>query len=405
MFTKLSSDITFSDIEEFCREFDEGVRVEYKREIQHIPKIVSSFANTLGGIFIIGVEADQNNKVKFPIQGIPNKSGIEEQIQQSALTGIYPAVMPEVIVRAVPNTDNVVVIVRVDESPQAPHAIQNSTRVYIRVGSITQPYELKLAEIDQIEHMLKRREDSQTTIRQIHNRTEERIQSLFNTDEPNITVVAHPVFPYRPIISTGNIYEFIKMGYSIPFNDRTIDFGTRRVEGGVCFIGSRNGIFYWELNEYGFVYHREKLSKQTAEYFDEQEECLHYRQLVKTIGELIKEAQSFYEKCGYLGNIKITVRLQQVFEEKLGFYESNDYLSRIEFDLIKRQQCLDSHVSASTQSLARDLEKEEKLIETADELVGQLLWAFNVDDAARRRELVERMLDREFKKRNERVRH
>ena len=56
MFTKLEADITFSDIEEFCREFGEGVRVEYKREIQHIPKIVSSFANTWGGIFIIGVE-------------------------------------------------------------------------------------------------------------------------------------------------------------------------------------------------------------------------------------------------------------------------------------------------------------------------------------------------------------
>ena len=59
MFTKLAADITFSDIEDFCREFSEGVRVEYKREIdikRHIPKIVSSFANTYGGIFVIGVE-------------------------------------------------------------------------------------------------------------------------------------------------------------------------------------------------------------------------------------------------------------------------------------------------------------------------------------------------------------
>ena len=44
MFTKIAADITFSDIEEFCKGYDEGVRVEYKREIQHIPKIVSSFA-------------------------------------------------------------------------------------------------------------------------------------------------------------------------------------------------------------------------------------------------------------------------------------------------------------------------------------------------------------------------
>ena len=377
MFTKLAADITFEDIEDFCREFGEGVRVEYKQEIQHIPKIVSSFANTLGGIFIIGAETGQNNKVIFPIQGIPNRNGIEEQIQQSSLTGIYPAVIPEVIIRDVPDTNNVVVIVRADESPQAPHAIQNSTRAYIRTGSITQPYEL--AEIDRIEYMLKRREDSQTTIRQICNRTEERIGSFFDTNEPNITVVVHPIFPYRPIMSTGDIYEFIKMGRSIPFNDREIDFGTRRVEGGVCFMGNRNGSNYWELNEYGIVYHRRTLYKEIAKRSNEQEEYLHYQQFVSTISELIQDARSVYEKCGYLGNIESTVRLQQVLGEKLGFYRLGDGRSYIEFDSIKRQQCLNSQVSTSVQCLARNLVKEEKITEVVNELAGQLLWAFNID--------------------------
>ena len=393
MFTKLAADITFADIEEFCREFGEGVRVEYKRDIQHITKIVSSFANTSGGIFIIGVETDSTNQVIFPIQGIPKKGGIEEQIQQSALTGIYPAVIPEVIICDVPNSDNVVVIVRIDESPQAPHAIQNSTRVYIRIGSITQPYdEPQLAEIDQIEHMFKRREDSQTTIQQFCNRTEERIVSFFSTNEPNITVIIHPIFPYRPMISTGGIYEFIRMGRSIPFNDREIDFGTRRIEGGVCFIGSGDGILYWELNEYGIVYHRRTLYKRTVEFYNEQEECLHFRQFVSTISELIQNTRSFYEKCGYLGNIEITVQLQQVFGEKLAVYESVDDLYHGGPDLIKQQQCLDSQISVSIQRLARDLMKREEIIEVVDKLAGQLLWAFNIDNSMLRRELVERIL-------------
>ena len=62
MFTKPIDEITYQDVESFCQQWSEGVRVEYKIEVtvsRHIPKVVSSFANTYGGIFLIGVEADQ----------------------------------------------------------------------------------------------------------------------------------------------------------------------------------------------------------------------------------------------------------------------------------------------------------------------------------------------------------
>ena len=391
MFTKLAANITFSDIEEFCRESDEGVRVEYKREIQHIPKIVSSFANTLGGIFIIGVETDQNNRVKFPIQGISNRNGISEQIQQSALTGIYPAVIPEVIICDVPNTDNVVVIIRVDESPQAPHAIQNSTRVYVRTGSITQPYdEPQLSEIDRIEYMLKRREDSQTTTRQILERIEERVKSLFRTNEPNLTVVARPVFPYRPVIATADIYDFASKN-GLVWNDYS-----SRVAGGfsVSTIRHEDLYQYWELNEYGIVYHRTTLDRRTSTFARKAEEHLDFRQFVATIGELIQKAQSFYKKCEYLGNIEITVQSREVFGEKLGFYELYNKPSRKKFDLIKQQQCVDSQVLASIQCFPRNLVERGKFIGVVDELAGQLLWAFNIDNPTERKELVKRILER-----------
>ena len=143
MFTKPIDEITFEDVESFCEEWTESVRVEYKRQIdatKHIPKIVSSFANTYGGIFLIGVEADQKSNRVNSIPGIPQQNGIEERIRQSALTGIYPGVIPEIQLVGIPKSDNLVVVVRVDESIQAPHAIEKSMQVYIRTGSVTQPY-------------------------------------------------------------------------------------------------------------------------------------------------------------------------------------------------------------------------------------------------------------------------
>ena len=381
MFTKPANEIEFSDVKDFCDEFGEGVRVEYKQEIKNIPKIVSSFANTLGGIFIIGAEADKKTNKVIAIDGIPNSGGLEEQILQSALTGIYPAVMPEVIILDLPtNPNNVVIIIRVDESPQAPHAIQNSTRVYIRVESITQPYEL--ADIDRIENMLKRREDSQMAIRQILNRTEKRIEFLSKTSQATLTVTAHPVFPYRPMISTAAIYTFAK--------EKECLWNPFRVTGGIYSLsqGNTNLPHYWEFNEHGIVYHWIVLKREKSRGRSDSDigQTPHSAEFVRTIGWLIKRAQSFYEVYQYSGNIKVTATLQGVLGQKLIYYENQhpDDMG----------QSVDWEIPISAQYLPRDLVEKEKFIETVDELAGQLLWAFNVDDPQGRRELVETILDR-----------
>ena len=393
MFTKPANEIEFQDVKNFCDEFGEGIRVEYKQEIKDIPKIVSSFANTLGGAFIIGAETDKKTNKVIAIDGIPNSGGLEEQIHQSALTGIYPAVMPEVIILDHPtNLNHVVIIIRVDESPQAPHAIQNSTRVYIRVESITQPYKLELAEIDRIEYMLKRRADSQIVTQQILNRIEERTEALFNTKEPNLTVIARPVFPYRPVISTEDIYNFAM--------ESTL-FGTHlaKVAGGVAegfpprtlTRADHDSYTYLELNEYGIIYNRSALIRESSRIPVDGNNgtYLIFAEFVWKIGALINQRRFFYEKCGYSGNIEVTAQLRQIFGEKIKYGDESRYQ-------IEEQRSADSEVSASTQYLPRDLVKREKFIEVIDELAGQLLWAFNVhvSDPQNRRDMVEYILIR-----------
>lgn len=387
MFTKPIGEITFEDIEFFCREWTEGVRVEYKEEIKHIPKIVSSFANTYGGIFLIGVEADQtDNKVIFPIEGIPKMSGIEERIQQSALTGIYPGVIPEIRVVDVPNSGNVVVVVRVDESVQAPHAIQNSTRVYIRTGSITDPYEL--SDIDRISHMLKRREDSQTVARQILDRIERRAGRGFrpSPEKPDIIIIAKPIFPYRPVISASDIYKL--------YQTKLDPLG--RVEGGIFYTdGGRYVEYistnkYIEFNEYGIVYRRDLLSIYGEDDFD----C---SQFLFCIKGLVEHAIDLYKKCEYLGNIEINVHLQEVLRKTLIDSMPSDYREEITRNLRAIPECFDTEVFASKQCFARDLESEKMLKEIVEDLMCQLLWAFNVPiDKDPIRKKVRKRIEREF---------
>ena len=390
MFSKLAKDIEFSDVDTFCREWGEGVRVEYKREITAIRKVVSSFANTLGGIFIIGAETDKTtNKVIFPIQGIPNKAGIEEQIIQCALTGIYPSVTPEVIIRDAPGENgNVVVIVRVDESLQAPHAIQNSTKVYIRTGSISQPYEL--AEIDRIEYLLKRREAPQRIRQQIINRIEERARYSTRLQDPHLTFIACPVFPYQQLMSPSEIYEYIKNQEKNPkshivLKEWDIDFGSREVTGGACFMGIPGSLLYWELNEHGIIYSREGLSRQQDSAGEE--DCLLLNEIIRDVSHGITTARDFYQECRYLSNIEITVKLCQVKNERLMIVQNNHRQN------ISRVPAVDPEYSASVRCLALDLLDAEKFTGITVLLIGQLLWGLNVFEGWRGEQQIRKMVE------------
>ena len=373
MFTKSLDEITFEDVDTFCKEQPEGVRVEYKSKIdanKHIPKMVSAFANTFGGIFLIGVESEQTkNEVIFPIQGIPNEPGFEERIQQSSLEGIYPAVIPEIKIIDVPHNNNIIVIVRVDESIQAPHAIQNSKRTYIRTGSITEPYDL--ADMDRIAYMFKRREDSQENAKQILDRIEERVKHFCTQGVPSLTVIAQPVYPYRPVITTSDIYELHeRQVYHSP---------PRKVAGGVANV--KNNDKYFELNEYGIVYHRIVLPDyQEPNWRNELTAiAVNYCDFVRAIRSLISQAKMLYEKCEYVGNIEVTAKLQNVLETQL--YDPGDrllYAQKITEHIPDGPVCSDSEVSASTQCMPRDFNNTDRLIDIVEELVHQLLWAFNI---------------------------
>ena len=407
MFTKPIDEITFEDVKSFCDVWAEGVRVEYKKEIRHIPKIVSSFANTHGGIFLIGVEADQTNNMPIcPIEGIPKDSGIEERIQQSALTGIYPGIIPKIKLVDVPNSNNVVVIVRVDESLQAPHAIKDVTQVYIRVGSITQPYEYKHANMDNIAYMFKRREDSQVVARQILERIEKRVSAIepahitINSlqqiygELPKITVIAQPTFPYRPVIPIPDIYEL----------GRKRLYPLRRVEGGAACVGQRyergRGLdditkVYIEFNEYGIIYRKAMLSIYKDSYTDE--ERMDCDQFFFHIKDVIKYAVDLYGKCEYLGNIKISIQLQKVLGWILSDSSGRHYREEITGNLDAKTECFDTEVSASIECLARDLENEDKRNAIVEELMCPLFWAFNVPvDKPYIREKVTKRIVREF---------
>ena len=227
--------------------------------------------------------------------------------------------------------------------------------------------------------MLKRREDSQIVYQQILNRIEERTQELYATDVPNLTVIAKPAFPYRPVISTSDIYALGKRYGWFP----------RRVAGGISYFHKDHGSVYREFNEYGIACYRTELFE------DEVAHALEYGQFLFPIQYLIEEAEKLYTKCEYLGNIEVTVQLKQVFGKKLCDVTStvSGKIKRITEGLRSEPECFDSTVFASKRCLLHDFRDAEKLTDIVEELVHPLLWAFNIptDDPWKREQIRNRI--------------
>ncbi|MBO0912590.1 MAG: ATP-binding protein, partial [Acidobacteria bacterium] len=65
-----------NDIRAFCTRFNEGFRVEYKSTLddnvrRSLPKVISSFANSHGGVLVIGVTTVKGVP-QSPVNGFPS---------------------------------------------------------------------------------------------------------------------------------------------------------------------------------------------------------------------------------------------------------------------------------------------------------------------------------------------
>jgi hypothetical protein len=161
--------------------FNEGYRVEYKGTFDanvrdKIPKVLSSFANSNGGVLVLGVDT-LNGVPQLPFQGFqpPPREEFALTVENICLQNIYPPILPDTQVVASDVAGRVFVVVEVDESAQAPHAIENSKKVYVRTGNAANPYDL--ADVDLILDLVRRREEPF----KLRARLIERAKKRFNT--------------------------------------------------------------------------------------------------------------------------------------------------------------------------------------------------------------------------------
>ena len=158
--TKPLNDIVWDDIVAFCEQkIPENIVLDYKANItDKFPQVLSSFANTLGGIVLVGV-SDDDSKPVLPLTGMDKNEGLEERITNIILGNVTPPFFPEAIFVENPDDDTKgILVIRIQQSHETPHATHKNSRVYVRANNVTDNYEQ--ADFDKIEWLRNRRSKS-----------------------------------------------------------------------------------------------------------------------------------------------------------------------------------------------------------------------------------------------------
>jgi len=263
LFTKPLEQLTADDIRRFAARFRENIRVEYKSTFDQsvrrkLPAIVASFANTYGGVLVIGIRAEG---------GVPERDprGIALDDHEPRLTvenicreNIYPELMPEVAVIPGDDVDHAFLIVSVDESPFAPHAIENSRKVYVRTGDSQNPYDL--ADLEMLSRLLRRREGIRARWLEFVSESEALAQKIGHvTLTPFVDLTVGPAHAAHKLASREEIYALLRQVHLDPRYQLHRGIVLRHPAGAFVSRPEPEGTFV-NLGEYGLTFWRHVLS-------------------------------------------------------------------------------------------------------------------------------------------------
>lgn len=405
---------SFEDVVAFCQKgFPEGVEVDYKRDYppKGLQKHFAAFANTRGGVIILGVEEDSKTGKPVRWNGVADDAKLVERVnQESCNLSPLPSYQ---IHKTSPNKDGrVFILIRVLEGDKTPYYVQNDSNIWIRTGNISTPIDISSPEWTELligkqekaakarnnylkiagvvfEEALKREERKRqrliTEAKEKNDGSDKNYyQKQLGTDIGMCEITILPYFPREALVTPQEIidkvenYVYSKGSYG-GFPDRSLE----PIPEGVLHFnhGYYNG--YVECQQ---VYSRGLLyNKLDVMRVDEHSRRVIYlSSLARRLFIILKTAKNFYNNFGYQGVLKINVSLSNVGEM---------FVKLIHPFRDEDKECLLNDYSWNFELDTSILGDEDKFKQFYVEVIRNLYWSLGI------RTLSDKVLD-EFLEQN-----
>lgn len=387
-FEKSTKDLEYDDLQLLIeKEFCESLFVEYKSnfpENYKVAKAIAGFANSYGGILIIG--ADKNSSRNELPGGFPGADNLgdnpKERIRNICRDHISPMPVYQAKYIEVPESEKSVLVIQVDESIDTPH-INRDGRIYRRQSSGTDGESVAEDSRTAIDYLYQKGKAGTDVLNSYLNEKRKHFETL-----SHIVSITNPDFGIEiticPIPLRKRIYDLLK---DVSYNEILPSYGhapRTNVDYDCRYV--HNGTYYEELDTYGCLLAQYIESSATYEsirtsrggflHEDYSSEFfifptdIEYR-IKNAIESFLKLLQKLEDQGNdYFGKVKIRTRITNA--QKVLFYDQylrgyNDFGRRVCRHL--NLQIPDSDVYAS------ELKDKKKII---DDIFRYLKLGFNL---------------------------
>lgn len=328
-FTKPIHELTFDDIVAFCRrQIPEGKQLDYKyllpKNTEKFAKVIASFANTLGGTIIIGVNDDKNDKPRPPFTGIAYHEKIRNTIEDIIQAHIDPVVFVDINTCVSKDGQRMFVVVDIPQSNLTPHLVGPLKRAYIRTGQSSRPE--VIVHPTRLPWLLDHRKKSERLRHILYDKAESHFENYLKTKNAELdslsvaTLSLLPMYPEEPLIPYHQLPHLIKTCAPYLHQPST---SLQPVQDGAAIIDAApNTHRMWEFNAYGLLMAKWNMV-HTITFNGHKTSALDFHLFAQTTTQFFHTAMCFIGKLSFGGPLYFRLKMNHMRALRTHFKQQN----------------------------------------------------------------------------------
>jgi hypothetical protein len=337
IFTKPLSQVGPTDLQELVQEkAAENLQLEFKLEVpdkDETLKKLSAFANTFGGLMVIGARSSSRDGRIAELSGVDEISGFKQKVVDWCFKGVSPPLEVDVSdpIPTPSGNGKFIYVVKLAESDVAPHFLNGRNGVWVRTNEFSGRFEQKLADEIELRHLFDRRklilERREALLRRARKRYEA-FADKTNMDRggnrtklgSRLELAIVPRFPARPLCKQEDLKSLVSESAltvrQVKFpNDKNGIISQH--ESALVLHAAHEDYSIFEADIWGLIFYGTRIDQNrkyllTGARDGTDATAIHLRQFVGYVLVFVASAAKMLQALDYSGPMHIEVRLESI---------------------------------------------------------------------------------------------